>query len=319
MRTVGIWDVTSGKPERLQHGVVVLESELEAWIEQDPALLQSGLTIIGRQVHVESGYIDLLGIDLNGNWVLIELKRGDVRRETVAQALDYAASLLDMSINDIEHAVGRYLDVPLQQAAHQLGISIEKPNRQNIAVYIAGTGRDPNLERIVQFFSSDFQFNVVTFEVFQGAQGLRYVVRELTELDLRPAELPTTAVATISVETLRHRAHTAGLGTQFDLLYEAGIRHGMYPRLYKTSVMFAPSAFKSRMGYTFWIKPYGGKMVCWVSPATFAEFYPVSEQQARNSLALDEDTKMLLDEVDARSFANRLDDLFTWINAAQEE
>jgi RecB family endonuclease NucS len=58
-----------------------------------PAYWRKGLTIVGRQFMTAAGPLDLLARDPQGRWVVIEIKRGVLRRETVAQALDYAACL----------------------------------------------------------------------------------------------------------------------------------------------------------------------------------------------------------------------------------
>ena len=74
-----------------------LESYLEDWLENSPwALIQDELILwIGRQTSAndEEGTIfpDLLGIDAEGNLVIVELKRDKAPREVVAQLLEYAA------------------------------------------------------------------------------------------------------------------------------------------------------------------------------------------------------------------------------------
>lgn len=72
-----------------------LERELEQWIESNPEIIGSDVMIIGRQVETESGTIDLLGIDRSGNTVIIELKRGLLPRNVLAQAIDYASNVAE--------------------------------------------------------------------------------------------------------------------------------------------------------------------------------------------------------------------------------
>ena len=69
---------------------IELESYLESWLENSPWALVEGESIlwIGRQTsaHVEESTIfpDLLGLDSEGNLVIVELKRGKDPREVVA-------------------------------------------------------------------------------------------------------------------------------------------------------------------------------------------------------------------------------------------
>ena len=87
---IGIWHLDQNTPKRYSFAKLRYEKMLEDWIEGDPTLISADMAIVGRQVHLDSGQLDLLGIDKLGNWAVIELKREKVRRHTVAQALDYA-------------------------------------------------------------------------------------------------------------------------------------------------------------------------------------------------------------------------------------
>ena len=83
MEQIGIWGVTDDGLDRLSASSVGLEKNLEEWIEEDASLLEEGLEIVGRQMYVEGGYLDLLGLNPQGQWVVIELKSGSVRRWAV--------------------------------------------------------------------------------------------------------------------------------------------------------------------------------------------------------------------------------------------
>jgi len=67
------------------------EAILEEWLESNPdGILEDGnILIIGRQVATDlGGFIDLLGVDRNGDMVVVELKRDRTPRDTLAQALN---------------------------------------------------------------------------------------------------------------------------------------------------------------------------------------------------------------------------------------
>lgn len=69
--------------------------------------------VVGREANLESGYADLVLVDQTGQICLVEVKNEgnpDTRR-VVAQLLDYAAALWQLSIEDFARAVLRpFLD-----------------------------------------------------------------------------------------------------------------------------------------------------------------------------------------------------------------
>jgi len=88
-----------------------VEKILEDWIENNPLAIfeEEKVYIIGRQVTTNlCKSIDLLGIDKNGNTVVIELKRDKTPRETVAQILEYASFVEDLTYNNLEEIAIQY-------------------------------------------------------------------------------------------------------------------------------------------------------------------------------------------------------------------
>ncbi|MXW36583.1 MAG: DUF91 domain-containing protein, partial [Chloroflexi bacterium] len=75
MADLGVWTVDGDAPKRVSRSGVGLERNLEDWIANDSSLLADGLTIVGRQVRLDGGPLDLLAIDWQDRWVVIELKR----------------------------------------------------------------------------------------------------------------------------------------------------------------------------------------------------------------------------------------------------
>ena len=96
-----------------------LEGHLEGWLEHSPwAIAQEPILIIGRQTTaaLEDGRVfpDLLGLDIEGNIVIAELKKGNTPREVIAQLLEYAAWASELSDDYIHEIAERYfLSVPL--------------------------------------------------------------------------------------------------------------------------------------------------------------------------------------------------------------
>jgi RecB family endonuclease NucS len=88
-----------------------VEKILEDWIENNPSSIfeDEEVYIIGRQVTTNlNKSIDLLGLDKTGNIVVIELKRGKTPRETVAQILEYASFVEDLTYQNLEEIAIQY-------------------------------------------------------------------------------------------------------------------------------------------------------------------------------------------------------------------
>ncbi len=87
-------------PFQLNHD----EAALENWLESNPdGIVEDGrILIIGRQVATNFGkFIDLLGIDREGNVVVVELKRDKTPRDTIAQSLEYASSAVRLDTTQL--------------------------------------------------------------------------------------------------------------------------------------------------------------------------------------------------------------------------
>lgn len=88
--------------------------DLEEWLASDPSIIRPGLKVIGRQVPTQSGPLDLLAIDTSGNLVVIELKRDQLPREALAQAIDYASAVASWNIDKIGEICAKYTGESLE-------------------------------------------------------------------------------------------------------------------------------------------------------------------------------------------------------------
>jgi hypothetical protein len=71
------------------------ERDFEKILARHPILIEDGLTLLGRQVSVGSLRVDLLFRDRFGDILIVELKKGVIRREHVGQIMEYSGSLYD--------------------------------------------------------------------------------------------------------------------------------------------------------------------------------------------------------------------------------
>ena len=104
---------------------IELENHLESWLENSPWALVEGEPIlwIGRQTsaNVEERTIfpDLLGVDFEGNLVIVELKKSKAPREVVAQLLEYAAWAKELSDEQIHEAAEAYFQTAKKEMTLQ--------------------------------------------------------------------------------------------------------------------------------------------------------------------------------------------------------
>ena len=84
---------------------VELEKDLEERLVRTDSAEIGGVEIlyIGQQGTTEDGKVyDLVGVDTDGNVVVVELKRDKAPREVIAQALDYVSRLKYQSYDELE-------------------------------------------------------------------------------------------------------------------------------------------------------------------------------------------------------------------------
>jgi hypothetical protein len=289
-KRIGVWQVNPSVPERLSEVAIDLEARLEEWIEKDPSLIRSGLKIVGRQMRTDGGPLDLLGIGLQGEWEVVEIKRGVVRRDTIAQALDYASCIDEMAEQELFSEVERYLHAH-GQSLEQL--RSERPEafdavagKRTVEIIVVGTGRDDGLERIVNLLSkrSELAISVVSFQVFTLASGEQVLVRELTESDETPE--PKERTRKSNEDVLRRSAATLGFGTEFNVILGAADRLGLHKYVTHKSVMFAPMADRRRCLFLVYADKLhkGSGLKTYVEPAAFQEFFNIPAERVRDLL-----------------------------------
>ena len=278
MADLSVWTVDGDAPRRVGRSGVDLEKELEDWIAADASLLADGLTVVGRQVWLDGGPLDLLAIDWQDRWVVIELKKGRLYRDALAQALDYASSIAQMDGEDLESLLRRDLAAlgDTEELASAVRRQLEgEDGPREVAVLLAGVGVDAGLERIVTHLGGyGVPISIVSFEVFEPQAGPRLLIREVTE------EQPERRAARrYSVEAIRQRAAEAGVQAQFDRFLEIVREAGLHPRPYALAIMIAPPANRTR--YLMYARPEAGGIVLSAGPEGFAEFFPpLTEDEA---------------------------------------
>jgi hypothetical protein len=173
------------RPFHLDHE----ESVLESWLETNPdGILEDGrLLIIGRQVTTNmGGSIDLLALDREGDVVVIELKRDRTPRETIAQALDYAAFAENLSTDQLQDLLAAYIN--------DESVSIAEYHRQHFEIafdeavsfnndqrmVIVGQRVTPDIRQTARFLRrKGVRVTCVEFSFFQSGSGQRLLSQDI--------------------------------------------------------------------------------------------------------------------------------------------
>ena len=139
------------EPRKVDRSHIELEKYLEGWIAHDATLIVEGLTLVGRQLSIDDGRLDLLAIDSHDRWVVIEIKAGLLDSGTLLQALYYASSLVRLSCDELycklESGLSKLGDAEGLSTRVKQQLAAEEGQRE-IAVLLVGAGVHPGLERM---------------------------------------------------------------------------------------------------------------------------------------------------------------------------
>lgn len=173
------------------------ESHLEDWLENSPrALIQDELILwINRQPSAkdEEGTVfpDLLGVDAEGNLIIVELKRDRAPREVVAQLLEYAAWANELSEQHIHEIADAYLATRDEfKEKHFYDVFMEvfeildsdevPPLNRNLRMYIVAGDIPTRIARVCRFLrtSQGMDINCINVSTFETEAGERLVSME---------------------------------------------------------------------------------------------------------------------------------------------
>ena len=275
------------EPKRVGRSRIGLERDLEDWIANDVTLIAEGLTLVGRQISIDDGRLDLLAIDSQDRWVVIEIKPGMLDSDALTQALYYASSIARLGNEELygklEPGLGKFGDAERLSASLKQLLTDEQEGRE-IAVLLVGAGVHPGLERMSAFLGRfGVPIGVVSFEVFELEGGPQVLIREVIDEPSKPAP-PRRR---LTVEAIRNWAVDVGVGGQFDRFVNIAQAAGLAVQPQRASVRIAPPTDRTR--YLMYAQPRSGvgSGELWISagPEQFVEFFPhVNEQEAIDGL-----------------------------------
>ncbi len=174
-------DISNAKLVIAQETDLELESHLEDWLESSPwALAQEPILWIGRQTSAgdEEGTIfpDLLGVDAEGNLVIVELKKNRAPREVVAQLLEYAVWANELSEQQIHEIAKTYFetrdefkDKTFQDTFRKMFEVLENDElpslNQGLRLFIVAEEIPTRIARVCRFLRTSHRMDVICITV----------------------------------------------------------------------------------------------------------------------------------------------------------
>ena len=275
-------------PKRIGRSHIGLEKHLEDWIANDVTLIGEGLTLVGRQVAIDDGRLDLLAIDTQDRWVVIEIKPGQLDSGALTQALYYASSLVRLGADELlEKLEARFEESGDAErlSAHMKRQLDGEDEGRVIAVLLVGAGVHAGLVRMNDFLGGfGVPIGIVSFEVFELEGGPRLLMREVLD---EQVDQPARPYRRLSVDEIQRRAVDVGVGDPFDRFVAIAREAGLAAQPQRASVRIAPQANRTR--FLMYARPDtgsdGGVLHVAVGLHVFAEFFPhVTEEQATKAL-----------------------------------
>jgi hypothetical protein len=189
-----------------------------------------------------------LGLDEDGRLVIFELKRGVLTRDAVAQIVDYASYLAELSPTEmnsfITNGSGRYGIDKIDDFASwyqvQFGKSPDTIGKPKMV--LVGLGVDDRARRMVEFLAKgDIEMSLITFHGFNDGSEV-FLARQIEVAQKQIADSSKASKAT-NLQKLLKRIKTSGVESYFDKAASL-IRSAM-----------TPYEWPNQTGYTYYL-PY---------------------------------------------------------------
>lgn len=172
---MGIFVIDKAGTKEYTKKPVGKENYIEDFLEKHIEVLDPGIILIGRQVRTGSKkLIDLMGLDRDGNTVIIELKRGISPREVISQVLDYAVWTESVGYDDLNNIIKKK-HLLKHDNLHDLFKSkfnsVPEPWNNNQKIYIVAEQLDAKTREMAQYLRNrDVDIKCVELNFYENAE-----------------------------------------------------------------------------------------------------------------------------------------------------
>jgi len=187
------WDYSKDNKERNLHKLIEQNPEFIITTEEE----NRHTLAIGSKMALPGGELDLLFVDNEGNLTLVELKRGRAPRKVIAQILDYASSLNEMTLDELENCInGNFRNLKeifdefrnrgaLPSPEFSLSEFKEnvKASLKNIKLIIASYKITEDIKRVANWLRDNYSVPIfcVEFEYFKRGENEFFIPRIIGE------------------------------------------------------------------------------------------------------------------------------------------
>jgi Endonuclease NucS len=317
---IRLWSVEEGKLVELNKGSFAdghKEEDLESWVDHNPAMLGRNLVIVGRQVSLPKvGFLDLLALDEDGHLVVIEFKRQQTTRDTIAQILDYASSLRLMTVEEVQ----ALSNVDATKAKNIIDV--------DPVMIIVAAEVDQSVDRIVEYLASKAQLplEVVTFTYATMPSGKEIIARSILTPDPVPGSTVSKNAAKVTLADLLAIAGERGVSEIVQSLHKV-VALDWSPEMLHSSgglirywVNLSSGGWRVIFGMYIGGEKYdspNGQLDVWIRTEIVTEFTGIRAKEIKNQLKQftihhETETTMILRIGDADTSAKLLALLQQW-------
>jgi hypothetical protein len=128
------------------------EEDMQRAILLRPSLLEEGFKPITYEKKIEPGFVDIYGIDKNGKFVVVEIKRKSAGREAALQLAKYVDSVREIVNREVRGVlVAPNIARGVQRLLETLGLDFKALDPKKCALILT----KPETKRLVDFFESE--------------------------------------------------------------------------------------------------------------------------------------------------------------------
>jgi hypothetical protein len=252
---IQLYSITNGQLKDIPSRRLPKEDDLQRWIAERPDILGLDILVIGREIYTDFGArIDILGLDAEGNLVVIECKRDRTPREIIAQLLDYGSWVSSLTTRDVHDLATRGSMLLPDSFRKRFDRSIPESLNESHSLIVVATEFDPSSRRIVKYLAEvhGLSINAIFFANFtregEDLLAIEWLLdqEEVTQRAERKISAPWTGLNYVNIGESEERSWADMV--KFGFISAGGGRKFIGP-LQKLSPDDVVVTYQKQMGY----------------------------------------------------------------------